>query len=127
VSLIGPDTPGRRLYAEWCGSPDCDRVRYYHAMNAGDRKAWEDLAERVGRDRDAGGTGARRALPGEGTGMSGVEELAEQLAVAVKALERIVGLSAVWEAEGHPYTDEQYADAMRSIASDAIIKLRGAA
>jgi hypothetical protein len=41
------------------------------------------------RDRAAGGSGARRALPGEGTGMSGVEELAEQLAVAVKALEEI--------------------------------------
>jgi hypothetical protein len=41
------------------------------------------------RDRDAGGSGARRALPGEGTGMSGVEGLAEQLAVAVKALEEI--------------------------------------
>jgi hypothetical protein len=41
---------------------------------------------------DAGRGGARRALPGEGSGMSGVEELAEQLAVAVRELARLRGL-----------------------------------
>jgi hypothetical protein len=70
---------------------------------------------------DDRGSGARRALPGEGSGMSGVEELAEQLAVAVKALEEIANPECMLRGGlidmGIP----------ARIAEDALATLRGAA
>lgn len=73
-------------------------------------------------DRDHDASGARRALPGEGSGMSGVEELAEQLAVAVKALEEIRDELGV-PGPGYPAPVANAAKA----AAVALATLRGAA
>jgi hypothetical protein len=75
------------------------------------------------RDRDARGSGARRALPGEGSGMSGVEGLAEQLAVAVKALEEIIDPECMTRGT-NGWIDTE---APARIAEAALDALRGAA
>jgi hypothetical protein len=75
------------------------------------------------RDHDATTSGARRALPGEGTGMSGVEVLAEQLAVAVKALELIGEHARLDLSERGIAEAERYA----LLARDALDALQGAA
>jgi hypothetical protein len=70
------------------------------------------------RDRDAGGSGARRALPGEGTGMSGVVELAEQLAVAVKALREHQRAFDAIESAIHELDDADALDAIVGIVNE---------
>lgn len=36
---------GRKLYAEWCGSPFSDRAAYWREMNPADKAHWKELAK----------------------------------------------------------------------------------